>query len=135
GALRSFAGEVAVVKTDLHDSESTQEFDDNTESYANDQYFSEKVKTTAEALKVSGITKISRWEAVHPLVNKKVVGVVLSWSPGSAATAMDMGQKMSKKPQKKSYSGASAKQESYQSGSNQGGNYRAAGATADEDSF
>jgi len=134
-ALRSFAGEIAAVENDVYEFESVQELEGGMEQYENESYYKDKIKTYAAALKISGIATIKRWEAVHPLVNKRVAGVVIAWSPSSAAKAQKRGAKMATQPQKKSGSSSQPKNEVYKSGSNQGGSYRGSGAAADDDSF
>lgn len=135
GALRSFAGEVAAVESDMYEFESIQEFEDGMEQYESESYYKEKIKTNADALKISGIAKIKSWEAVHPLTNKKVAGVIVVWSPSSVAQASKMGKKMATQPQKSPPASAQPKKDVYKSGSNQGGSYRGASAVADKDSF
>ena len=136
-SLRSFAGEIALVESDLAKFESVEEFENGMEDYRNEEYFRKKVKTKADALKVSGIKKIYRWEDVHPLTNKKVAGVVISWSPDSAAKASELSNKMATVPQKTGSKGPSFGIGSTRqpTGNNQGGSYHGAGATADKDSF
>lgn len=134
GALRSFAGEIASVESDLYEFESVQEFEDGMEKYESESYYREKIQTHADALKISGITKVTSWDALHPLVNKKVAGVVIAWSPENAAKATNLGEKMAVQP-KKGPAKLKPQNEVYQSGSNQGGNFRSSGAAADMDSF
>jgi len=135
GALRSFAGEISLVEGDMYEFESTKEFEDGMEQYANESYYKDKIETHADELKISGFTKIKSWQAVHPLVNRKVVGVIVSWSPSSAAQAARMGKKSATQPQENLALSAQPKKDVYKSGSNQGGSYRSSGSAADKDSF
>lgn len=134
-ALRSFAGEIASVKEDLSQYESVKEFEDGMEEYQNEEYYQQKVKTKADALKISGIQKIHGWKAKHPLTNQDVVGVVISWSPDSATHAKSIGSKMEKKPQEAKPASSSSNANTYKAGSNQKGAHSSSGAEADEDSF
>ena len=120
GYLRSFAGEIAAVEEDMYSYESVQEFENGLEQYESEEYFKQKIETKAASLKISGIMNVSNWKTVHPLVNKPVVGVVVSWSPASAKMANQLGKKMATTP-KKSPSNNSSGQKKYQSGSSQGG--------------
>lgn len=133
-ALRSFAGEIAAVESDLSSYENTQEFEDGFENYENEEYFKKHIETNARALKISGIQRIRKWRATHPLTGHAVVGVVIAWSPDAAARATKVGRKMTSEPAKASRK-ASSEPKTYKTGSNQGGSYRGAGAEADEDSF
>ena len=133
-ALRSFAGEIASVREDLSSYESTSEFEKGLEKYKNEEYFHEKIKTTADALNISGCQKIYSWKAHHPLTNHEVVGVVMAWSPSSASHADKIGSKMKTKP-KKAEPKSGTLPNTYKTGSNQSGSYSGSGAEADEDSF
>jgi hypothetical protein len=135
GALRSFAGEIATVESEVQNFESTKEFEDGMEQYKNESYFKDKVESHANALKVSGITKVKSWDTVHPLVNQRVAGVIIAWSPASAAHANILGNKMATEPQKASAPGAKPSSNVYKAGSGQGGSYHGAGSDADKDSF
>lgn len=135
GSLRSFAGEIAAVETDMSEFESTKELEEGMEQYQNESYYKEKIKTSAAALKISGAAKISSWEIKHPLTNQKVVGVIVAWSPDSAAQAGKFGKKMASQPQKNSASAGQPRNGTYKSGSNQGGSFQSSGAEADADSF
>ena len=86
---------------------------------------------------ISGIEIIRRWDTNHPLTDRKVAGVVISWSPDSAARAGRMGQKMAIEPKKSPASAVEARPKA-QNGSaetNQSGSFRGSGAAADRDSF
>jgi hypothetical protein len=134
-ALRSFAGEIATVEAELNQFESVKEFENGMEEYQNEEYYRQKIKTQADALKFSGIHKIHRWKSTHPLTNQQVVGVVIYWSPDSAAQAGAIGNKMAKEPQKKKKASNASQSNTIKAGSNQKGFYKAQGAAADENSF
>jgi hypothetical protein len=129
--LRSFAGEIVMVEGEVHKYESVQELEDGMEQYENEEFFRDRVQSQAQSLRMSGIRNVRRWQSVHPLTNKPVVGVVIAWSPQSATQAGQMAEKMTSKPVTKSSSSNSV----VQSGSGQSGSYSGAGAAADEDSF
>lgn len=138
GALRSFAGEIAAVSSDLHEYESLQEFEDGMQQYESESYYKQKIETHADALKISGIAKIKQWEAVHPLTSRKVTGVVIAWSPGSAAKATSIGAKMAAQPDKNNAAPSphpQSRNEAVPAGFKHSGSYSGAGASADEDSF
>jgi len=133
GNLRSFAGEIVLVEGEVNKFESVKELEDGMEQYENEEFFRDKVEAKAKSLKISGIQKIHRWQSVHPLTKKPVVGVVISWSPKSATDAGKFAQKMNKQPNKVVKPSSSSVV--YNSSSGQSGSYSKSGATADEDSF
>jgi hypothetical protein len=137
GALRSFAGEIAAVHSDMAEYESFQELEDGMKQYESESYYKQKIQTSADGLKISGIAPIKRWDTIHPLTNRKVVGAVISWSPDSAARASRMGQKMALEPNKKPASAVEAgpKAQNGSAKTTQSGSFRGSGAAADRDSF
>jgi hypothetical protein len=134
GNLRSFAGEIVLVEGEVSAYESIQELEAGMEQYENEEFFRDRIETKAKSLKISGIQKIHRWQSVHPLTNKPVVGVVIAWSPKSASHAGKLSQKMSTTPKSKVRKPSSSNTV-YSSSSGQSGSYSNVGATADEDSF
>jgi len=117
--LRSFAGEIVAVESEVYQHEEVKEFENAMEKYENDEYFRDKVRTQADALNISGIQIIHRWQSVHPLTNQPVVGVIIAWWP----------------PQKKEISGSIGGSQTFQLENSEGGSYSAAGGEADEDGF
>lgn len=93
-ALREFAGETVAVANDSVQAESVEEFENAAETYEDASAFSQKVKATAAAMKIAGITTIKRWECKHPLAGYMVYGVVCSWSPKQAANANTLQRNM-----------------------------------------
>lgn len=87
GYLRSFAGESVSVVTDLLEAESTKEYENNTASYDNESSYRESIRTKADAMNISGVDLLRRWQAVHPESGTDICGVVLVWSPGRSAQA------------------------------------------------
>lgn len=69
------------------------------------------------------------------LVNKKVAGVVIAWSPESSVKAKNVGNKMAVPPKKKSATAPKPQKGGYPSGANQSGSYSSSGSAADMDSF
>ena len=133
GNLRSFAGEIVLVEGEVSAYESVKELEAGMEEYENEEYYRNKVETKAKSLNISGIQKVHRWQSVHPLTNKPVVGVVIAWSPKSATNAGKIAQKMNTQPNKMVKS--SSPNTVYSSSSGQSGSYSKSGAAADEDSF
>lgn len=133
GNLRSFAGEIVLVEGEVSKYESVKELEDGMDQYENEEFFRDKVEAKAKSLKISGIQKVHHWQSIHPLTNKPVVGVVISWSPKSATNAGKIAQKMSTQPNKVVKS--SSPNTVYSSSSGQSGSYSKSGAAADEDSF
>jgi len=134
GSLRSFAGEAVTFSDDLDDEESLKEFENDMESHSIEQYFEDKVKSTAEALEISGVSTKKRWSGSHPFGGSQIAGVVISWSPQAAGSAKKLKKDM-KAPKKASSSSSSNAPAISQRGSGQKGGYEASGKTASEDSF
>lgn len=134
GDLRSFAGETVAFTSDLDDQENFEEFIDEMESHSIEQYYEDKIKSTAKALKISGISTIKRWSGRHPFGGAPIAGVVISWSPQAAGSANQMKKSMAE-PKKSVASTSGRAPTAHQRGTGQKGDYEASGASADEDSF
>lgn len=89
-AIREFAGESVAVVTDCLNAETVEEFENAAEEYENVSAYSQKIKAVSEAMNISGIATVKRWNRKHPLTGKTVYGVVCSWSPLQAADAKGM---------------------------------------------
>ena len=139
GLIRQFAGENANVAIKLQDSQSSTEFAEGLPDYENLSAYKEKIATFAATMEISGISQVKRWRTKHPLTGGTVVGVVCSWSPGSAQKARDYKKRMKTAPtsrqtqqsQPSSYGQPSTPKER----AGQRGSYKGQGAEADEDSF
>ena len=86
-AIREFAGRSVAVATDMASIETVEEFDNAVEEYADLSAFRRRASAVAEQMRISGISTVKRWEAVHPVSGRKVHGVVCAWSPEAAARA------------------------------------------------
>ena len=100
GAIRGFVGEVIR-------SESSEEGDQISIEYANaatsnvvGSTFVEKLKSTAKAISLTGLTVVGRWIVPHPANNQRVAIVAVSWSPKGLATAKRVKDAM-RNPRKK----------------------------------
>ncbi len=93
-AIREFAGETVAVTTDAMNAESVEEFENAAESYEDASAYSQKIRTVADSMKISGIATVKNWEYRHPLAGRTVYGVICSWSPKQARNASAMGQNM-----------------------------------------
>lgn len=94
GLLRQFAGEAAHVATVSRLAESVSEYESGAIDYGNESAYNQQVRTYAEEMGIQGVAVIRKWRAVHPITGGKVVGVVCSWSPGSARRAAALKQRI-----------------------------------------
>lgn len=88
--LREFAGENVAVATDMLNAESVEIYEDATENYQDESGFSERIKATAETLKMNGISVVKTWNAKHPSNGQTVYGCICAWSPKQAGLAVEM---------------------------------------------
>jgi len=88
--IRQFAGEQVSMISNLVESETYEEFEDETEKYKNNNYFQQVIEAHADALKISNMKIIHRWNAHHPLTGNFVTGVVITWSPQLSDKAVNM---------------------------------------------
>ena len=102
GYIRKFAGENYRTTNDAINAETTTEYEDETKSYKDQSKFDEIIQSTSASLKISGIRTIKKWHQKHPLTGKTVTGVILAWSPKSAASAQSLRAKMNSTPGKQS---------------------------------
>ena len=86
-------------------------------------------------LETSGIKTIKKWKHIHPLTGKKVAGVVLAWSPQSAARAMALGKTMNSIAHHRVAPSASSRTSSYDRRKLDHAGITGSGAEADEDAF
>ena len=127
GMLRSFFGEVTDVK-ELNDSaETVDDLEGGMTNYKDESSYEEHIKTVAQKMKISGISTLKSWTAIHPLADKTLAGVVVAWSPQSASMAKKLSTQMSSTPSSTSSSSTSV--HSNGSGSGMVGS----GVEADED--
>lgn len=94
GALRSFAGESVHLVYDLLEAQTVQEYVNMTSSYANESAYRETIQTSADAMQISGVDLLRRWNTKHPATGTDIVGVVLTWSPSQHAQAQSFRQGM-----------------------------------------
>ncbi|MBR0055786.1 MAG: hypothetical protein IJP66_00515 [Kiritimatiellae bacterium] len=128
-ALREFAGETVAVAADSLQAESAQDYEDGSSDYEDQSAFSQRIKARADAMNISGIATVKRWEAKHPLTGRTVYGVVCSWSPQQAARAQSMKRSMDA-----AASGAGAAN-APKPVANPNGTIQGQGASADDDAF
>lgn len=98
-AIREFAGENVAVGSMTLNAESVTEFENAEEEYSNSSAMREKIKATAEKMNISGIAILKRWKAKHPITGKYIYGVICTWSPDSAAKALNLRDRMNAAPQ------------------------------------
>lgn len=99
-ALREFAGEQVAVVTDTVSAESTQEFEDQSELYADESSFKAKINATAAKMKISGIAPLKAFAYKHPITGRTVYGQIVTWSPKQADMAAVMSKKINAVPTK-----------------------------------
>jgi hypothetical protein len=87
GELRSFLGEVISIEGDIEQSESVEDFADRTSEYEYNESYKETMASHASAHTIRGIKTLRKWKAVHPLSGRKVMGVIVAWTPDSARGA------------------------------------------------
>ncbi len=134
GYLRQFAGENYKTTNDALNAETTNEYEDETKEYENQSAYKEMIKTVSESLTISGIQQIKKWNAKHPLTGKKMVGVVLAWSPKSSAQAKQLRNEMNKIPaQRPDSTGTQPAYQGKQQLDHEG--MTSSGAEADDDAF
>lgn len=132
-AIREFAGENVAVGTDMLNAESTTEYENAAEEYADASAFQEKIKATAAKMNISGIATLRRWKAKHPVSGKYVYGVICTWSPSAAANAQRLKAIMSAAPNASGSSVTTAPKAN--ESELQQKSFEGAGASADEDAF
>ena len=93
-AIREFAGESVAVASDMLNAETTEEFENAAEEYKNESAMKEKIKAVAAQMKISGIAQLKPWSAKHPVTGKPIYGSICTWSPSSAASALQMKKTM-----------------------------------------
>jgi hypothetical protein len=96
--IRQFAGEIGAVMEALDQAESVETYNDEMEDYALDEDFYEKIKVSAKAIVISGMSTIKRWNAGHPVTGKTIAGVVVAWCPSGAAFGQKLKADMSDAP-------------------------------------
>ncbi len=135
-AIREFAGENVAVSSDMLNAETTTEYENAAEEYNNPSAMTEKIKATAAKMNISGIATFDRWNAKHPISGQTIYGVICTWSPSSAARAiqikarMDAAKNAAETGTRPAASASGANESQLQQKSFQG-----AGASADEDAF
>ena len=102
GYLRQFAGENYKTTNDALNAETTNEYEDETKEYENQSAYKEMITSVSKSLTISGQQQIKKWDTKHPLTGKKIVGVVLAWSPKSSVQAKQLRNEMNKIPAQQS---------------------------------
>ena len=87
GALRSFAGEAVSVQETGGNSESFEEYSDDTSAYAAEEDYEEVVKARAASLSMPGISTVRSWTGVDSRSGEEIAGVIMAWNLGSALDA------------------------------------------------
>ncbi len=135
GYIRSFAGENYMTTSDAINAETTTEFDDNTKNYREQSKFDDIIKSYSQKLNISGIKTLKKWKHIHPLTGKKVAGVVLAWSPQSAARAKALGKTLNSNAHQGVGTTASSRNSTYSRKKLDHAGLTGSGAEADEDAF
>lgn len=105
--IRFFAGAMVKTLETADNAESMQELSSGTVDVVTDDSYEESIKVSAEALKISGLKTIHRWDMKHPLTGHYIAGNVVSWSPSASALGKSMKNDMNAAPQKSSGSSPS----------------------------
>ena len=97
--IRFFAGAMVKTLESVDKSESMTTLQDEIVAVTDDSY-EESINVTAEALKISGLKTLKRWNSKHPLTGHYVAGQVVVWQPQSALLAKGMKQAANDAPEK-----------------------------------
>jgi uncharacterized protein Yka (UPF0111/DUF47 family) len=89
GQMRTFIGEIAVVEKMQSSAESLQELADNSEVISNDEKFKQRIQSTSDTLKISGMKRLYNWAGRHPATKQIVAGSVLYLSSKTIAGALN----------------------------------------------
>ena len=89
--IKQYAGESLYSSSTKENAESLEAFEGDMEIYENDSSFEDTIKTVSEKMKISGISTLHNWHTKHPVTKQVIRGVVVSWSPDSAAVVQSFG--------------------------------------------
>ncbi len=95
GAIRGFVGETVRSARADEGEETAIEYADAAFSGEIRNDFTEKLKSNADAIELTGLTVVGRWVVPHPANGQKVAVVAVSWSPTGLATAKQVREVMS----------------------------------------
>lgn len=128
--LRAFAGENASRAEEAMFAESAQTLEGNEELYSNEETSKRAFESKSEALNMTGISTLKRWQLQHPLTGQTVYGVIQVWSPEGMVRAQQVEKSM------KSSSVLTYNKEVKSGTTNtQQGSYHGEGADTDDDDF
>jgi len=102
--IRQFAGEMAQSETTKEDSEDITDFVDGTQEIELNEEFVDKMKTSAAAKSISGMSQVKTWSQKHPLSGHLISGSVVSWCPSSNDHAKKLQRSMQAPPPPPSHS-------------------------------
>jgi hypothetical protein len=114
------------------------------ENYAFNEDYYEQIKVSAQAIVISGIKTVKRWNAGHPVTGKPIAGVIVSWCPSGAAFGQKLKADMSDAPdaQTEFSNGSGSTSGGYgtpsgerEINSDRDGSYYSGGDSADEEDF
>jgi hypothetical protein len=88
GQLRTFLGEIAIVKGSQSSSESLKDLADESEVYESEEKFQEQIKSVSATLKMKGMKKLYDWAGIHPATEQIVAGSVYYLSSKSLQGAI-----------------------------------------------
>ncbi len=95
--IRQFAGEYVALTEAQAKAEKTLVYDNgDLPDYSNFSSYQQYQATKAKAMKINGISELTRWRAQHPVSKEEVFGVVMTWSPSSAELARTIKAEMEK---------------------------------------
>jgi len=92
--IRQFAGEMAQSETTKEDSEDITDFVDGTQEIELNEDYVDKMKTSAAAKSISGMSTVKRWTLKHPLSGHMIAGAIVSWCPSSMDHAKKLQRSM-----------------------------------------
>jgi hypothetical protein len=78
--LRSFMGEVAVLKNAGEFSEEAAKYKDGSSDYSFNNAYETDIKSTSKEMEMVGISQGRSWGVKHPVTNQTIVGTWVEWS-------------------------------------------------------
>ena len=87
GAIRGFVGETVRSERSDEGDEIAVEYADMAEGSEISNEFVEKIRSNADAKRLTGLTRVGRWVVPHPANGQNVAVVAVSWSPTGVESA------------------------------------------------
>jgi hypothetical protein len=92
GQLRAYIGEQMAVKTKTENSETAKELENNLNSYNFNNAKREEFQSKSAMAKITGISTLMKWAALHPITKQPIGGAVVGWNATNMADMQDIGR-------------------------------------------